>query len=347
VTPDAGFPKALGSARLEHAPLSAAHRTPHRTPALTRSMVVLTLKAKNDHLQKVASTRDYVKALGEFVWNALDGDATRVSVELVENPLGGLESIIIRDSGIGISKVRAEHDFESLGESWKRQTHRTPLLGCAIHGKEGQGRLKFFSLAQRAHWASVYKDGDELRSLTIEIDADSLQTSNVSDVVPPPAGTETGTMVLLAPLKNTFDWLKSEEARSEFNAIFALYVLQYPGTEIVYNGRAVDPAAIIEREHPFKTQAIICPTRTERDLTLRVIEWKAKVKSRKIYFGGEAGVVLGSQAANISAPDFDFSVYAYSPYFQEISNANLLEFDGLTDPNFAKILGSGLTTATI
>jgi hypothetical protein len=32
-------------------------------------MVVLTLKAKHDHLQKVASTRDYVKALAEFVWS--------------------------------------------------------------------------------------------------------------------------------------------------------------------------------------------------------------------------------------------------------------------------------------
>ena len=41
-------------------------------------MVVLTLKAKHDHLQKVASTRDYVKALAEFVWNALDADATKL-----------------------------------------------------------------------------------------------------------------------------------------------------------------------------------------------------------------------------------------------------------------------------
>jgi DNA mismatch repair ATPase MutL len=70
-------------------------------------MVVLTLKAKHDHLQKLASTRDYVKALAEFVWNALDADATTVSVELVRNALGGLESIVIRDSGTGISKARA------------------------------------------------------------------------------------------------------------------------------------------------------------------------------------------------------------------------------------------------
>jgi hypothetical protein len=65
---------------------------------------------------------------------------------------------------------------------------------------------------------------------------------------------------------------------------------------------------------------------------------KAKVDSRKIYFGGESGVVFSSQPANVPAPGFDFSVYAYSPFFQEIANANLLEFDGLTDPDFARVL---------
>lgn len=44
-------------------------------------MVVLTLKAKHDHLQKVANMRDHVKALAEFVWNSLDADAQTVSVE--------------------------------------------------------------------------------------------------------------------------------------------------------------------------------------------------------------------------------------------------------------------------
>src|ERR1700733_1548688 len=115
-------------------------------------MIVLTLKAKHDHLQKVASTRDYVKAISEFVWNALDADAKRTSVEFERNALGGLESIIIRDNGTGISKDRAAHDFESLGESWKLKRRRTQQHARAIHGKEGKGRLKCFSLAQKDTW---------------------------------------------------------------------------------------------------------------------------------------------------------------------------------------------------
>lgn len=308
-------------------------------------MVVLTLKAKQDHLQKVASTRDYVKALAEFVWNALDADATRVSVEFPRNVLGGLGSIIIRDNGAGITAARAEHDFESVGESWKLKTNRTPVLSHAIHGKEGQGRLRFFSLAHKALWSSVYRDGTKTLCLTIEIDAGSLATSKVGDPETAPINAEIGTVVELAPLKDTFDWLVSEEARTDFNATFAPYVLQYPGTEIRYDGHTVDPDATIDRSHTINTRHIICPRRVVKDLSLKVIEWKAKVGSRKIYFGGESGVVLGSQAASVQAPGFDFSVYAYSPFFQEIANANLLEFEGLTDrnrPPTATLLSSGI-----
>jgi hypothetical protein len=301
-------------------------------------MTTLTLKAKHDHLQKVASMRDPVKAIAEFVWNALDADATAVYVEFTRNGLGGMEGILIRDNGIGITRERAEHDFESLGESWKLKTRRTPRLQHAIHGKEGQGRLRFFSLAEKACWSTVYKDSDAFWKLTINIDAGSLQSCNVSEPEATAAATDTGTLVELAPLKATFDWLGGEDARAEFNAIFAPYVLQYPGTHIVYDGQAIDPALTIERSHPIDAPPLICPGRTVQDLSLRVIEWKTQIGSRKIYFGSESGVVLGSQAAGITAPGFAFSVYAYSPFFQEIADANLLEFDELTDPDFARVL---------
>ena len=301
-------------------------------------MTVLTLKAKNDYLQKVAGTRDFVKAISEFVWNALDADATEVSVDLVRNALGGLNSIIVRDNGTGITSERAAHDFESLGELWKLKTTHTPVLSRAIHGKEGQGRLRFFSLARFARWDSVYAEGGNRFRLKIEIDADYLQISNVSEPVPVEVTEPTGTIVELAPLKDTFDWLTSDAARSDFDATFAPYILQYPQTTIIYDGQRVNPERIVDRSYEFPSQPIICPGRTVRDLTLRVIEWKPGVTGRKIFFGGESGVVLGSLSANVTAPGFEFSAYAYTPFFSEIAKANLLEFEGLSDPDFARVL---------
>ena len=343
------FTARLYRTKLEHSfCVERSWTTPSSGPPVSRGdllskvvpsrMVILTLKAKNDHLQKVASTRDFVKAVSEFVWNALDADSTRTTVDFVRNALGGLESIVVRDNGTGITKARAEHDFESLGESWKLHTARTPLLGRAIHGKEGQGRLRFFSLARRASWNTVYEEKGKRYRLRIEIDADQLSSSSVSDPIDEPIETATGTIVELTPLKDTFDWLTSEEARSEFDSNFAPYILQYPKAEIVYDGHPVDPRRTIEYSHEFPNQPIICPGRTVRDLTLRVIEWKPRITGRKIYFGGESGVVLGSLPANVTAPGFEFSAYAYSPFFTEIAKANLLEFDGLTDPDFAGVL---------
>ncbi|GEC33916.1 ATP-binding protein [Sinorhizobium fredii] len=146
-------------------------------------MSTITLKAKHDHLEKVASTRDPIKALAEFVWNALDADATEVSVEFPRNQLGAVDAIIIRDNGIGISKVQADHDFDSLGESWKREARQTKLHARAIHGKEGQGRLKFYSWSQRAIWKTVSDTGGAKYALEISVDADRLHTGTVGDPV--------------------------------------------------------------------------------------------------------------------------------------------------------------------
>jgi uncharacterized protein YjaG (DUF416 family) len=120
-------------------------------------MTILELKAQHDALQKIATTRDPVRALAEFVWNALDADATEVAVELSRNALGGIDAIRIRDNGTGITREHALADFENLGASWKRTRQRT-RLNRVLHGKEGQGRLRFFSIAERARWWTVYQD---------------------------------------------------------------------------------------------------------------------------------------------------------------------------------------------
>ncbi|NKK87531.1 hypothetical protein GFL80_25545 [Rhizobium leguminosarum bv. viciae] len=301
-------------------------------------MSTITLKAKHDHLEKVASTRDPVKALAEFVWNALDADATEVSVEFPRNQLGAVEAIVIRDNGVGISKDQADHDFDSLGESWKRQARLTKVHARAIHGKEGQGRLKFHSWAQKALWKTVYQAGGTKHSLTISVDAGQLHTGTVGDPIAVAAEMPTGTVVELINLKEGLDWLTGEQARADFNATFAPYVLHYPGVAILYDGAPVDPTASIERSHDFRTKPVVAKTRVINDLSLKVIEWKNKVSNRRIHFGGETGVVLGTIPANVTAPDYSFSVYAYSPFFQEMANKNLLELDELGDPDFVRVV---------
>lgn len=300
-------------------------------------MTILQLKAQQDALQKAATTRDPVRALAEFVWNALDADASEVYVEFDRNVLGGIEGIAIRDNGSGITAERANIDFDNWGGSWKRTRARTED-NRAFHGKEGQGRLRFFSLAERAVWTSVYADGDALKKLTISIAAGALGNADVQSADLLPNDQRTGTIVQLRPLKGPLNILVSEEARNDFSALFAPYILQYPTIAIFYDGVRVDPTSTISQAQEFPACTIICPNRTVRDLSIKVIEWKQSAGGRKIYFGGETGVVLGALAANVTAPGYDFSAYAYAPFFQEIADANLLEFEGLTDPDFNHVV---------
>lgn len=301
-------------------------------------MTVLSLRAGQDHLEKVASTRDPIKAISEFVWNALDADATRVSVEFVLNVLGGVEEIVIRDNGTGISHAHAARDFGNLGDSWKRTSHRTPTMHRALHGKEGRGRLRFFSLAQHARWQSVYSEDGKHRAISIDIASGTLEKSDLSEASNS-TNPETGTIVTLTRLKSTYDWLLASKAFLEFNTVFAPYVLQYSNVAISYNEIAVDPDATIARSHTFPTQTIVGPNKTVRDLSLRIIEWKSQVEDRKIHLGGESGITLGSQPANVVAPGFDFSAYAYAAYFQELADAALLELDDLSDPDLNHVMG--------
>jgi len=299
-------------------------------------MTTLSLLPKQDFLEKEASTRDPIRGIAELVWNALDADATQVSVILTTNELGGLVAIAVTDNGHGISQDQARHDFQNLGDSHKRKAVRTRVHERAVHGKEGRGRLKFFSIARRARWETVAEVNGKSQSFTLTIQANDLEKCDMSAVTAIDA--PTGTTVELSPLKGTFDPLSSQMAFRQFSTIFAPYILQYPGVEISYNGFTVDPRITIDKMHDIPQGKIVCPNRTIDDLRLRVIEWSTPTDSRQIFFGGDNGIVLGSQAAYVQAPNFQFSAYAYSGFFRELADANLLDLEGINDPDFLHLL---------
>lgn len=301
-------------------------------------MTILSLAAKQDHLEKVARTSDPIKAISEFVWNALDADATEVAVNLIRNALGGIQEIRIADNGVGISRNRAEKDFANLGESWKREKRKTVKLLRALHGKEGRGRLRFYSLSESAVWKSTFQQSGKFFDLTITIAAGALEKSDLSEATPSEK-TETGTVIELVRLKNTFDWLGSKDARLQFTTLFAPYILQYPGLNLSYDGHRIDPGETIAYEHEFPKLTVIGPNKTIKDLSVRVIEWNSHIEARKIHLGSENGVILGSQPSNVVAPGFEYSAYAYSAFFQQMANENFLEIEGgLTDPDFQKVM---------
>ncbi|TAA50605.1 ATP-binding protein [Shinella sp. JR1-6] len=300
-------------------------------------MATLSLKPGQDHLERVAKTSDPLRGLSEFVWNALDGDALNVSVILNKNALGGLQEIKVVDDGTGIRPVALRQEYGQLGESWKKGVDRTPKFGRAMHGKEGRGRLRFFSLAGVSHWQTKFFEGGRLQTVSAKIEAAALGSCDVSEAMDAD-GTTSGTTVTLGRLKDEFDWLASDAAFQQFSAVFAAYVLQYPNVEIVYDGKLISPDKIIARNDHVPVSHIELSNGTLQDLRVRVIEWKATTGDRRLHLGADDGVALASQPAAITAPGFSFSAYAYSKFFEKMHAGNLLELDALTDPDLNKVL---------
>ncbi len=197
--------------------------------------------------------------------------------------------------------------------------------------------MRFFSLAEKATWRSTFQKGKDLHAISIEIAAGALEKSNLSEILPP-TEKQTGTVVELVPLKETFDWLGSREARLQFTALFAPYILQYPQVSLSYDGHRIDPKETISRAFEFPKLKVVGPTKTISDISLRVIEWNSHIENRRIHLGGESGVILGSQPSHVVAPGFEYSAYAYNGFFQQMSDENFLEIEGLTDPNFAAVM---------
>ena len=291
----------------------------------------LALQPGQDHLEKVGRSKNLVLALSEFIWNAVDADATHVAVDLQRNALDTIERITVTDNGTGIDPTRAETVFESVGDSWKKRARRTPG-NRAIHGREGQGRLRFFALAEKATWTSYSRVEGELVGRRIELDAQRLTRAEVTDAVVRD-DTSTGTQVVLDNLVDTIGNLATQDARLELTCTFSPYLRQYPGVTIVYDGAELDAASAIDDEHDFGTLRLVADDQVI-PVRLGVVEWTTTQGNRAIHFGGEEGVVLGTQAANVTAPGFNFSAYAYSPYFQDIASKNLIEFDELGDSKF-------------
>ncbi len=82
---------------------------------------LLELQVQGDFVDRLTAARP-VQAISELVWNALDAEATRVSIRLEETSVGTLNAIVIEDNGHGMKPQDAQALFINLGGSWKRDT---------------------------------------------------------------------------------------------------------------------------------------------------------------------------------------------------------------------------------
>ena len=280
-------------------------------------MKVGTVVVQGDYLQKITTTRNPLRAIEEIIWNGFDADADVVSVEFEKGSLVKLGVIRVIDNGEGIPLSEAEKLFERLGGSWKAKQEKTPK-GRFIHGKNGEGRFKAFSLGNSVTWETTYRDGNNNFTYTISALASDLRRFTISDPAPTTQGT--GTVCTITDIYKDYRVWGTEEVIDDITERFAPYLYDNRQIKLVFDGNPVDPAAVIQRH---KTIQIVCTSSIGTDLaaSLTVIEWSTKAK-RSLYICNSKNFPLHKQQPGIRARGFHFTAYLASTYFDNFSDDN-------------------------
>jgi hypothetical protein len=287
-----------------------------------------TVVVEGDHLKKIATSRNPLRAIEEIIWNGFDADANEVFVEFDEGKLIKLGAIRITDRGEGIPYELAEKLFTSLGDSWKVKQEKTKG-GRFIHGKNGQGRFKAFALGKEVSWETTYAEKNKRFTYTIRGSASDLRKFTFTD----PVETElpTGTVCTITEIDRDFAVRGTEAVIEEITERFAPYLYDNRRARLVYDGTDIDPASVIIR-HKSLSVTVEKPDDGELAAELTIIEWATQIK-RSLYLCTHKRFPLYKTAPSIRARGFRFTAYLASTHFDSFEGDNneaLLPLDGDT-----------------
>ena len=289
------------------------------------------IQVQDDHLARIAQTRKPILALAELIWNAVDADATHIVVSLINNDLNGLEVIKIADDGHGMPYDQAEDLFSRLGGSWKQSRIHSIEEKRILHGKEGRGRFRAFSLGRVVDWDVRAADpSGTLQHYRISMIADRLRRVEISATTPVTDGAGRGVTVTVSDPKKEFRSLRNDTAVDDLSQIFALYLRQYPKVQIVYNGTALDPRSVEEVSTSYDLPEIETTDHRKVPVSLEIVEWHIRVQ-RRLFFCDAKEFPIDERSPGIHAPGFEFTAYLKSGYFAELLDSNMLDLANMDE----------------
>lgn len=279
-------------------------------------MPQVTVQVDLDHLER--QIKSPLTGLAELIWNAVDADATEVTVTVETGDLGAIEAVSVSDNGLGMSPPVAAKGFGALGGSWKAAEKVSRRDGRVLHGSEGKGRFGAFALGDRVRWTTIADAEPDIeadRHRAAELDdrprrvetvitgtRAALSTFDISD--PLATTLPTGTHVRVTQVsEKAAKALDRESVVDDLAVAFALYLESYPVT-ISWRGQPVDPTDLqVQRaSYPLTAEGL------EDEVALTVIEWKRTVP-RALYLCDSNGMALHEIKPGVQAPGFDFTAY--------------------------------------
>lgn len=289
-------------------------------------MATIPVLVKKDHIEALVATKSPIVSVSELFWNGFDADADTVSVRFEHNGLGALERIRVQDNGSGFSYDDANELFGNLGGSWKSEKRRT-AKGRSLHGKSGKGRFRAFALGSLVEWNTRSERKKKLVSFMVKGSSANLEAFELGEPKELANGS-TGTEVVISNIHKNFTSLTDDDAPQRIAKYFAVYLAEYPGLTIDYDGVIVEPTVAQQHkaDYPLGEVAISSGRMVPAELT--IIEWN-EPQGRSLHLCDARGISLHEMAPGIQAPGFTFSAYLKSDHLRELDKEGLLTLEDL------------------
>ena len=147
---------------------------------------------------------------------------------------------------------------------------------------------------------------------------------------PAPTKASPGTIVSIENLANGETSLQAEDAPSRIAEELALYLNQYRNVRVFFDGRAIDPAEFIKRQHEEQVTVALPRPSVSARATLTIIEWNAH-QVKTLTLCDQGGFPLHVVTAGIREPGFFFTAYLCSDHIRELHESGRLALEDL-DP---------------
>jgi hypothetical protein len=104
----------------------------------------LQIEVQEDHLERISQTKKPILAIAELVWNALDADASRVTISLPESGLGRLDAIEVTDNGHSVAYSEIDGLFTKTRWFLEAAAAEDERIGQIAARKRGKGEVSGF-----------------------------------------------------------------------------------------------------------------------------------------------------------------------------------------------------------
>jgi hypothetical protein len=263
------------------------------------------------------------QAIAEYIWNGFDAQATEINIDFEElNNLGGLSKITISDNGKGIPQDLLNQKFKPFFESEKAKTNPDGKHHSLTHGKNGRGRLTFFTFASQSTWTTTFQKDKKYFEYDIEVSTTNLENFTGSNTKLRDAKIQkSGTIVSFDGIRElTKDHLLgqiTDYLKQEFGWFLEMY--KSKNFSININGKPLEYEDIIgDRE---KTKFTHQETNTVFEISF--IRWNQSLKNEYSRFylinSDDNEIWKDTTKLNNQGDSFYHSIYVKSLFFDNFT----------------------------